>query len=39
MIISKTPLTDAGYLEIMNIKNNMNNNRQFTNPLALINKE
>lgn len=39
MIISKTHLTDAGYLEIINIKNKMNNNRQFTNPLTLINKE
>jgi hypothetical protein len=33
MIISKTHLTDAGYLEIMNIKENMNSKRQIINPL------
>jgi hypothetical protein len=36
MIISKTHLTDAGYLEIMKIKENMNSKRQFTNPLTLL---
>ena len=33
MIVSKTHLTDAGYLEIMNIKENMNSKRQIINPL------
>lgn len=36
IIVSKTHLTDAGYLEIMNIKENMNSKRQFTNPLTLL---
>ncbi len=33
MIVSKTHLTEAGYLEIMNIRENMNSKRQFTNPV------
>lgn len=36
MIISKTHLTDTGYLEIIKIKENMNSKRQFTNPLTLL---
>jgi LAGLIDADG endonuclease len=39
MIVSKKHLTDAGYLEIMEIKENMNSKRQFTNPLTLLSKK
>jgi len=34
IIISKHHLTEAGYLDIMKIKENMNSKRQFINPLA-----
>jgi hypothetical protein len=36
IIISKKHLTDAGYLEIMKIKENMNSKRLITNPLTLL---
>ena len=34
IIISKHHLTEAGYLDIMKIKENLNSKRQFINPLA-----
>jgi hypothetical protein len=39
MIVSKKHLTDANYLKIIKIKENMNSKRQFTNPLTLLSKK
>lgn len=36
LVVSRKHLTKTGYLEIMSIKENMNNKRQFTNPLSLL---